>query len=142
MLILVFHSRLLKSRFFQDFNKLFFFIILETNILMHNLCAYLLAEFFFRHLKQFIHCMNLLMPVQFSSVTQLCLTLCNPMNHNMPGLPVHHQLREFTQTHVHWVSDAIQSSHPLSSPSSPALIFPCIRIFSNESALRIRWPKY
>ena len=59
--------------------------------------------------------------VQFSSVTQLCPTLCNPMNHSTPGLPVHHQLLEFTQTHVHWVGDAIQPSHPLSSPSTPAL---------------------
>ena len=58
--------------------------------------------------------------VQFSSVAQLCLTLCNPMNRSTPGLPVHHQLPEFTQTHVHRVSDAIQPSHPLSSPSPPA----------------------
>ena len=56
---------------------------------------------------------------QFSSVTQ-CVQLCAPMNHSMPGLPVHHQLPEFTQTHVHQVSDAIQPSHPLSSPSPPA----------------------
>ena len=56
----------------------------------------------------------------FSSVTQSCLTLCDPMNCSMPGLPVHHQLPEFTQTHVHRVSDAIQPSHPLSSPSPPA----------------------
>ena len=59
--------------------------------------------------------------VQFSSVTQSCLTLCDPMNCSTPGLPVHHQLPEFTQTHVHWVGDAIQPSHPLSSPSPPAL---------------------
>ena len=58
--------------------------------------------------------------VQFSSVAQSCPTLCHPMNHSTPGLPVHHQLPEFTQTHVHWVGDAIQSSHPLSSPSPPA----------------------
>ena len=58
---------------------------------------------------------------QFSSVAQSCLTLCNPMNHSTPGLPVHHQLLEFTQTHVHRVGDAIQPSHPLSSPSPPAL---------------------
>ena len=57
----------------------------------------------------------------FSSVAQSCLTLCDPMNHSTPGLPVHHQLPESTQTHVHWVSDAIQQSHPLSSPSPPAL---------------------
>ena len=59
--------------------------------------------------------------VQFSSVTQSCLTICDPMNHSTPGLPVHHQLLEFTQTHVHWVDDAIHPSHPLSSPSPPAL---------------------
>ena len=58
--------------------------------------------------------------VQFSSVAQSCLTLYDPMNHSMPGLPVHHQLPEFTQTHVHRVSDAIQPSHPLLSPSPPA----------------------
>ena len=58
--------------------------------------------------------------VQFSSVAQSCPTLCNPMNYRMPGLPVHHQLPEFTQTHVHLVGDAIQPSHPLSSPSPPA----------------------
>ena len=58
--------------------------------------------------------------VQFSSVTQLCPTLCDPMNCSMPGLPVHHQLTEFTQTLVHIVGDANQPSHPLSSPSSPA----------------------
>ena len=57
---------------------------------------------------------------QFSLVAQSCLTLCNPMNHSTPGLPVHHQLPEFTQTHVHRVSDAIQPSHPLSSTSPPA----------------------
>ena len=56
----------------------------------------------------------------FSSVTQSCLTLCNPRDCSTPGLPVHHQLPEFTQTHVHWVSDAIQPSHPLSYPSPPA----------------------
>src|SRR5574337_1012771 len=58
--------------------------------------------------------------VQFISVAQSCLTLCDPMNGSTPGLPVHHQLPEFTQTHVHQVSDAIQPSHPLSSPSPPA----------------------
>ena len=59
--------------------------------------------------------------VQFSSVTQLCLTLCDPMNCSMPGLPVHHQLLESTQTHVYRVGDAIQPSHPLLSPPPPAL---------------------
>ena len=57
---------------------------------------------------------------QFSSVAQSCLTLCHTMDHSTPGLPVHHQLTESTQTHVHWVGDAIQPSHPLSSPYPPA----------------------
>ena len=78
---------------------------------------------------------------QFSSVAQSCPTLCDPMNCRSPGFPVHHQLPEFTQTHVHRVADAIQPSHPLSSPSLPS-VFPSIRVFSIESALRIRWPKY
>ena len=64
------------------------------------------------------------------------------MNRRMPGHPVHHQLPEFTQTHVHLVGDAIQPSHPLSSPSPPAPNPPSIRVFSNESTLHIRWPKY
>ena len=64
------------------------------------------------------------------------------MNLSMPGLPVHHQLPEFTQTHVHWVGDAIQPSHSLSSPSPPAPIPPNIRVFSNESTLHMRGPKY
>ena len=81
-------------------------------------------------------------PIQFSSVTQSCLTLWDPMNHSSPGLPVHHQLPEFTQTHVHRVGDAIQPSHPLLSPSPPAPIPPSIRVFSNESTLHMRWPKY
>ena len=78
-------------------------------------------------------------PVQFSSFAQSCSSLCNPVNPNKPGLPVHHQLPEFTQTHVHQVGDAIQPSHPLLSPSPPA---PNPRVFSNESTLHMRWPKY
>ena len=80
---------------------------------------------------------------QFSSVQPLShVRLCDPMDCSMPGFPVHHQLLEFIQTHVHRVSDAIQPSHPLSSPLLPPSIFPSIRVFSNESALCIRWPKY
>ena len=70
-----------------------------------------------------------------------CVQLCHPMDCSTPGLPVHHQLPEFTQTHVHRVSDAIQPSHPLSPSSPPAPTFPSIRVFSNDLALRIRWPK-
>ena len=80
--------------------------------------------------------------VQFSSVAQLCLTLCNPMNQSTLGLPVHHQLLEFTQTHVHWVGDAIQLSHPLSPLLLLPSMFPSISVFSNESVFHIRWPKY
>ena len=80
--------------------------------------------------------------VQFSSVAQSCPTLCDSMNRSTPGLPVHHQLPEFTQTHVHRVGDAIQPSHPLSSPFPPAPNPSSIRVFSNESTLRMRWPKY
>ena len=80
--------------------------------------------------------------VQFSSVAQSCPTLCDPMNRGMPGLPVHHQLPEFTQTHIHQVSDA--SSHLILC--RPLLLLPpippSIRVFSNESTLRMRWPKY
>ena len=80
---------------------------------------------------------------QFSSVAQSCPTLCDPMNRSTPSLPVHHQLLEFTQTHIHRVSDAIQPSHPL---SCPLLLLPpippSIRVFSNELTLRMRWPKY
>ena len=66
------------------------------------------------------HQVNKVLHIQFSSVTQSCSTLCNPMNRSTPGLPLHHHLPEFTQTHVHGVSDAIQPSHPRSSPSPPA----------------------
>ena len=78
-----------------------------------------------------------------SEVAQSCLTLCDPMNHSTPGLPVHHQLPEFTQTQVHQIGDTIQPSHPLSSPSPPAPNASQHQgLFSNESALLIRWPKY
>ena len=80
--------------------------------------------------------------VQFSSVTQSCPTLCDPMNRSTPGLPVHHQLPEFTQTHVHRVM--MPSSHLILCRPLPLLspIPPSIRVFSNESTLRMRWPKY
>ena len=80
--------------------------------------------------------------IWFSSVAQSCPTLCDPMNRSTPGLPVYHQLPEFTQTHAHWVSDAFQPSHPLSSLLLLPSIFPSIRVFSNESVLCISWPKY
>ena len=76
------------------------------------------------------------------SVAQSCPTLCNPMNRRTPGLPVYHQLPEFTQTHVHRVGDAIQPSHPLLSPSPPAPHPSQHQNLSNESTLLMRWPKY
>ena len=79
--------------------------------------------------------------VQFSSVSQSCLTLCDPMNHIRPGLPVHHQLPESTQMFIESVmpSNHLILCHPLLLLPS---IFPSVRVFSNESALHIRWPKY
>ena len=76
------------------------------------------------------------------SVAKVCLALCHPTDCSTPGLPVHHQLLEFTQTHVHWVIDAIQPFHPLSSVSPPAFNLSQHRAFSSESVLCIRWPKY
>ena len=90
---------------------------------------YKIVRFFFKY-------------IQFSSVAPLCPTLCGPMNCSTPGLTVHHQLPEFTQTRVHCVSDAIQPPHPLLSPSPPVLNLSQHQGFSNEFVLRIRWPKY
>ena len=88
------------------------------------------------HNNKAIFCFSL---IEFSSVTQLCPTLCDPMDCSIPGFPVHHQLLARAQTHVHWVGDAIQPSHPpLLQPS----IFPNIRVFPKESVCRIMWPKY
>ena len=78
----------------------------------------------------------------FSSVSQSCLTLWDPMDCSTPGFPVHLHLWELTQAPVHRVSDAIQPSHPLSSPSSPAFDLSQHQVFSYESVLNIRWPKY
>ena len=80
--------------------------------------------------------------VQFNSIAQSCLTFCNPMDCGMPGFPVHHQLLEFTQTHVHWVSDAIQPSQPLLSPSSPAFNLSQHQGLFKLVSLHIRWAKY
>ena len=93
--------------------------LLETALMSTKFREILIIE------KGSILCISFFIPiiqltVRFSSVAQSCPTLCNPMNRSTPGLPVHHQLPEFTQSHVHRVSDAIQPSHPQSSPSSPA----------------------
>ena len=80
--------------------------------------------------------------VQFSSVAQSCLTLCDSTDCSMPGFSVHHQLQDPTQTHVHCIGDAIQPSRLLSSLLLLPSIFPSIMVFSNEAVLRISWPKY
>ena len=77
-----------------------------------------------------------------SSVTQSCPILCDPTDYSTPDFPVHHQFPELAQTHIHWVNDAIQLSHPLSSPSPPVFNLSHIRVFSNGSVLHIRQPKY
>ena len=81
-------------------------------------------------------------PLSFSSATQLSPALCDPKDCSTPGFPVHHQLPELTQTHVHWGSEVIQSSHSLLSPSPPAFNISQHQGFSSESVLHIRWPKY
>ena len=81
------------------------------------------------------------MGIQFSSVAQSCLTLCDPMDCSTPGFPAHHQLSELAQTHVHRVGDAFQPSHSLYLLLLLSSVFPSIRVFFNELALRIRWPK-
>ena len=84
----------------------------------------------------------LLSQVQFSSLAQSCLNLCNPMDCSMPGLPVHCQLPGFTQTHVHWVGDVIQPSHPLLSPSPPTFNLSQHQGLFKWVSFCIRWPKY
>ena len=98
-------------------------------------CSYLATEIhcWKHHSKIFVK-----KSVQFSSIPQSCLTLCYPMDSSLPGFPVHHQLLELPQTHVHWVSDAIQSSHPLPSPSLPAF-----NLSQNQDLFKwVRLPKY
>ena len=120
------------------------FIIIETPCLLTYIK--LIEQFltlFISNISIFVERVyNIFYEHQFSSVAQSCLTLCDPMNRSTPGLPVHHQLLESTQTHVHRVGDAIQPSHLLSSLFPPAPIPPSIRVFSNESTLLMRWPKY
>ena len=116
----------------QDYKVLSFQILVEIwgcmpwHSVPHCFISFFLREtahISFSENSEFMEVIYLLQfsSIQFSSVAQSCLTLCNPMNRSMPGLPVRHQLPESTQTHVHCVSDAIQPSHPLSLPSPPAL---------------------
>ena len=81
-------------------------------------------------------------PLRGGSATQSCLTLSSPMDCSIPGFPVLNCLLEFAVTHIHWIGDAIQPSHPLSSPFPPVFNLSSIRDFSSKSVLHIRWPKY
>ena len=96
----------------------------------------------FLSLLNLSRCIFLFSSVQFSSVAQSCLTFCDPMDCRTPGFPVHHQPPELAQTHVHKVGDAIETSHPLLSPSPPALNLSQHQGLSNESTLHMSWPKY
>ena len=91
-------------------------MFIKGYLMIQNLPIFLIFIWFFPSFES----SHVYLGVQFSSVAWSCPTPCDPMNHSTPGLPVHHQLPEFTQTHIHRVSDAIQPSHPLSSPSPPA----------------------
>ena len=91
------------------------------------------------HVFPFNFCEYYTLSVQFSSVAQLCLTLCDPMNRSMPGLPVHHQFLEFTQTHVHRVSDAIQPSHPLSLKKAEHWRIDALELWWWRKLLRVPW---
>ena len=112
---------------------------MKKNTSKFRMCAW---KRYSKQLKDISKAESRIALVQFSSVIQLTPTLFSPMDCSMPDFPIHQQLQEISQTHVHWVGDAIQPSHPLSSPSLPPSIFPSIRVFSNESVLCIRWPKY
>jgi len=110
---------------------------------------FLILSFLFNLNHILVNTFMFLKSDQIRSVTQLCPTLCNPMNRSTPGLPVHHQLPEFTQTHVHRVSDAIESVMPSSQWCHPAISSSGVPFSScpqslpaSESTLRMRWPKY
>ena len=117
-ILILFHISLMTS----EVEYFFIFLWLFGYLLLWSLCFPLGYDFLscFFLAFWFMGLLFLICVKQFSSVTQLCPTLCNPMNRSLPDLPVHHQLPEFTQTHVRWIGDAIQPSHPLSSPSPPA----------------------
>ena len=112
--------------------------VVKSAVLLHVKVA---KQVNFNHSSHTHHCRSCQFS-QFSSVAPLCQTLCNSMNHSTPGLPVHDQFPEFTQTHVHRVGDATQPFHPLSTLSPPAPILPSIRVFSNELTLCMKGPKY
>ena len=128
----------LQLRWLSDQTSSFIKIKLDVNAFAHLLIIisfFKIPPFILWHAAKFL-------PPFCCSVAKSCPTLCDPVDYSMPGFPLLHYLPEFAQTHVHWVSDTIQPSHPLLTPSPPASVFPSIRVFSNESALQIRWSKY
>ena len=132
----------LMTSFYQKKKKVYHKILIRSTI---NSRTWSLDPNSLRRLLECFHewfTVFVCLSVQFSSGAQSCVTLCDPMSFSTLGLPVQHHLLKPTQTHVHWVGDAIQPSHPLPSHSPPALDLSCIRVFSNESALCMRWPKY
>ena len=118
----------------------------REHIFSHFLChckgISLAAREGFNSSRKYRNDKNILMTHLFCSVSWSCLTLCNPMDCSMPGFPVHHQHPELAQTHVHWVGDAVQPVHPLPFPSLPAFNLSQHGVFSNESVLHVRSPKY
>ena len=117
------------------------FILMKSFYFIIFICDFLLQWLTFTLYGLYHNLFNQFSVIQFISITQLCPTLCDSVHCSTPGLPVHHQLPEFTQTRVHRVSDAIQPSHPLSSPS-PVHNPSQHQGLSNESTLLMRWPKY
>ena len=113
----------------------------EKNWLQQPLEFYTVAPTLLFYCGGFLSLIPIKREIQFSSVAQLCPALCDPMDCSMPGLPVHHQLPEFTQTHVHWVSDAIQPCHPLLSPSLLTFNLSQHQGIFSESVLCISCPK-
>ena len=119
--------------------------ILLTQLLIRNISLkvfqwHSILDFVVFDSLRLFYSKSLVLGPKFSSVAQLCQTLCGPVDCSMPSFPVCHQLPELTQTHVHWVGDAIQPSHLCHPLLLPPSIFPSIRVFSNESVLHIRWP--
>ena len=113
--------------------------LLEILLQWTGECLYFLISFLQIYAQEWDHC---IICCCCCSVSRSCLTLCDPMDSSTPGFPILHHFLELAQTHVQWDSDAIQPSHPLSSPSPPAFNLPNISAFCNKSALHIRWPKY
>ena len=134
-MILLLLPFILSTSFISDWStSSTIYLPLQVRLFLHN---FLISSFFFFSFPPREVALTFLV----SSVTQSCLTLCNSMDSSTPGFPVHHKLPELAQTHIHCVGNAIQLSHPLSSPSL-AFDLSQLRVFSNELALCIRWPKY